>query len=405
MVQRHTVVMGANYQYIRQVKATVKSLLYYNGNIDIYLLNSDIPQECFRLINKIINPLGSQIIDRKINSDLLNGEYEAQDHLNVIAYARCFIPELIPDDIAVYLDSDVIVHGSIDSLFNCHFSENELLAAAPEVADNNQFNDGVLVFNNKKLREVPDLATKLLDMGKDIHLYNGDQSVFNIYFKGHFKRITSQYNYEIGMDRWAYMQHLTDMQKSLNEMKNPIIIHYANDDKPWNLMSSGRMRKLWWHFYGMNWDAVVQHEQTILGHLTPINHDEYVGSLFTLTNDQNLTHIETLINALPNWHFTLAAYTIVGYGLWKLIQYPNVTIIKSVLSFAVDDLIEKSDAYLDINYIGKFPETVQQFLQTGKPVLAFDSTKVDILVDNSNYYVFDSKEPKTMINKIRSLKK
>lgn len=401
---RNTVSMTANYPYIRQVEATLKSLLYHNTNLDIYLMNNDIPQDWFQMINQKINPLGSRIIDEKVSPALLDDEHISQSHLNVIAYARFFIPQRIKADLVLYIDSDVIVNDSLDELFNCHFSDNEMLAAVPEVEDDGQFNSGVMVFNNKKLRKIDNLTSKLLKLGHDQQLRNGDQSVINEFFKGQFKTLDDRYNFEIGMDRWAYMQSRKDMQDKLNAVEHPAIVHYANNDKPWNTTSSGRMRKLWWQFAGMDWNKVARHERLLNPNLIPIQPRQYKGNLFTLTGDQGLAHIEQLIKALPDWHFDLAAYTQVGWELFKLLQYPNVRVRPSVLSFSVDELIEESDAYLDINYIGKEKGIVQRFLKTSKPVLTFSTTKIDDLQNYSNYIVFDDKDSEGLTSYLQTLK-
>lgn len=243
------VAMAANYSYIRQVETTIKSLLDHNAQVTIYLMNSDIPADWFQVINSKVNIIGSKIIDKKVSPITLAEEHISQSHLNVISNARFFIPELVKEDKFVYLDSDLIVTDDLKELFNVSFRENELIAMVKEVEDNHFFNAGVAVYNNHALKQIDGLTNRLLELGKNDKLRNGDQSVINQYFKGHIKELPAEYNYEIGMDRWAFLQNRTDMLDKLAKIKSPKIVHYVNDDKPWNQFSSGRLRSLWWHYW------------------------------------------------------------------------------------------------------------------------------------------------------------
>ena len=122
---KNIVAMAANYSYIRQVETTIKSLLDHNSRVKIYLMNSDIPSEWFQIINAKLNVIGSKIVDKKVSPYILAEEHVSQAHIDVIASARFFIPELIREDTVVYLDSDVIVTDSLQKLFNLGFQKDE----------------------------------------------------------------------------------------------------------------------------------------------------------------------------------------------------------------------------------------------------------------------------------------
>lgn len=369
------IAMAANYGYIRQLETTIKSVLMHNTNIHFYVMNSDIPQDWFEVLNAKLNPIGSKVVDEKVDPALLSQEHISQAHLNSVAYAKFYVPDRIRDDVVLYLDSDVIVEGSLEPLFKIRFANDELVAAAKEVEDPSSYNDGVIVYNNKQLQLVANLTSTLLEMGHNDQLYNGDQTVFNNYFAGHIKVLPSQYNYEIGMDRWAFRQNRTDMIERLSAIKDPVIIHYANNDKPWNTNSSGRLRSLWWKYYSVDWKEVIQSTQSRqipLDHINPIKID---GKLFTMTNDQNLEHLEELVQKLPNWQFNIGAYTYVGWNLGRMPQYPNVKIHPCIMKYKIDQLFKESDAYLDTNFGSKEVDLISRYEQTGRPVLTFESSK------------------------------
>ncbi|MDS8186427.1 glycosyltransferase, partial [Streptococcus pneumoniae] len=78
-------------------------------------------------------------------------DWEKQDHISSITYARYFIPEYVPEDKVLYLDSDLIVNTSLEKLFSICLEEKSL--AAVKDTDGITFNAGVLLINNEKWRQ------------------------------------------------------------------------------------------------------------------------------------------------------------------------------------------------------------------------------------------------------------
>lgn len=68
---KKVIVLSGDYSYINQITTTIKSVLYHDRGIKFYLINSDIPQEWFRLINQHLAPLASVIIDKKSGNQQL----------------------------------------------------------------------------------------------------------------------------------------------------------------------------------------------------------------------------------------------------------------------------------------------------------------------------------------------
>lgn len=400
-MNKRTVAMSADYGYINNVTTTIKSLLYNNPLITIYLINSDIPQEWFKEINQKINQIGSQIKDIKIDPNLLANEHISQSHLAAAGYGKLLIPDLINEDHVVYLDSDVIVDGNIDYLFNLDLDDDQLYAAGREIEGSDHFNDGILVVNNKALKQIDHLTDQLLKIGQDDNLRNSDQSVFNQYFENKIVELPLTYNYESGMDRWASVGNRTDMLDQLDSLDHPLIIHYVTDDKPWNFTSSDRFRYKWWHYFGISWEEIINKYLPQLKDKQILPTKSF-GNLLNFTNDQNLDHLEELVKALPNWDFHIAAASWMGWNLNRMVQYPNTHIYPIITSHNLSNLISQCDAYLDINYGSKRNDIIQGFQKTGKPMLTFTDVASQ-LADNSNYHIFEQDDIKGMINMINGL--
>ncbi|MBI5975596.1 accessory Sec system glycosylation chaperone GtfB [Staphylococcus canis] len=71
--------------------------------------------------------------------------------------------------------------------------------------------------------------------------------------------------------------------------------------------------------------------------------------VLTMTNSDQLPHIETLITALPDVTFHIAAITEMSSRLTRLEQYSNVRLYPAVELEMVYELYQTCDVYLDIN--------------------------------------------------------
>lgn len=57
------IALSSDYNYISQIETTIKSILFNNLNVKIYVINSDIPQEWFLGLNKFLANSNSEIHD------------------------------------------------------------------------------------------------------------------------------------------------------------------------------------------------------------------------------------------------------------------------------------------------------------------------------------------------------
>lgn len=94
-------VMAADASYLMPLSTALKSI-FANGYTGIvYVMNSDIPQEWFMIVNAKLKQ--GQIKDLKIDSEMLRQAPENENagidnHINYMAYARLFAPNMIDVD-------------------------------------------------------------------------------------------------------------------------------------------------------------------------------------------------------------------------------------------------------------------------------------------------------------------
>lgn len=79
------IALSSDYNYINQIETTIKSILFNNLNVKIYVINSDIPQEWFLGLNKFLVNSTSEVQDIKINPNDIKHLQTSWDHISNIS--------------------------------------------------------------------------------------------------------------------------------------------------------------------------------------------------------------------------------------------------------------------------------------------------------------------------------
>ena len=395
-----TIVLAGDRNYTTQLETTIKSILYHNRDVKIYILNQDIMPDWFRKPRKIASMLGSEIIDVKLSEQTVFQDWEKQDHISSIAYARFFIPEYVPEDKVLYLDSDLIVNTSLEKLFSIDL-ENRLLAAVKDT-DGITFNTGVLLINNEKWRQEK-LKERLIEQSvvtiKEVkegnfENFNGDQTILNQVCSSQWLELNRIYNLQVGHDIVALYNN---WQGHLSFNDKPVVINFTTYRKPWTTLIANRYRDLWWDFYDLEWTQVLQHHMGEFELVSPQNRG---FSCLTLTNSQDLEGIEELITALPNVIFHIAAWTDMGEKLKRLASYDNVRLHPQIVPPVLENLKNVASIYLDINHGNVDQPMLESMKKQEKPMLAFQSTQHG----NLGQISFETGKTALMIEAIKDFK-
>ena len=412
MISLKTIVLNGDYGFLDKIETTIKSIIYHNQKVKIYVINPDIPHEWFINLNQYLNQIGSQIVDKKIDPGFLQKLHSRYLHINTSAYGRLFIPKLIKEDKVLYLDCDIVVDSKLDDLFDLKFGKNILYAVGDfygkyefdsngfitNLADIVEYNTGVMLINNKKIRE-ENLADEMIKMAEDPNWPNGDQSVINELFKGRIGQLHPSYNYQIGYEAYGYRGN-SHILKGLNLIKNPKIIHYITENKPFNMVSVGSLREKWWHYRRLEWSEIISKYGNF--DKSKIKDLSFDGEAFLFTHLAETENIEQLIQKLPNIRFNIAAYTPMAFLLLKLIQYDNVRVFPTIMEKDLDREINEADIYLDINYGPKADEIIEIIMKRRVPIFSFDQTKSQNL-DYNNYHVFPDNQIDEMAEAIKKV--
>lgn len=397
-----TIVLVGDQAYQEQVSTTIKSILYYNKNVKIYVFNQGLSDEWFRDFNELVEQLDSELVNISLDQVTISPEWLTQDHISSATYARYFIPQFVAEGRVLYLDSDLVVNRDLQPLFDISL-EGKLVAAVGD-AGGYGFNACVLLIDNRawKERQLQETFIKETDriMGLvqsgQMEDFNGDQTVLNHVLAQDWLSLDKIYNLQVGHDLVAFYSGWNGHFELAQE---PLIIHYTTFRKPWNSEVSYRYRQLWWDFQALSLEEILAHHRGEFE--MPDRWEQAALNCMLLTDVQELEQIEFLAQSLPRVDFHIACYTEMGAYLQSLNQYENIHLYPQVIHAVLDELIDKCQVYLDIHHGSEHYELSSRFKALGKPVLAFDNTKKN----EKEELVFPHENPQEMVEKLRSLMK
>ena len=397
-----TIVLVGDQAYQEQVSTTIKSILYYNKNVKIYVFNQGLSDEWFRDFKELAEQVDSELVNVSLDQVTISPEWLTQDHISSAAYARYFIPQFVAEERVLYLDSDLVVNRDLQPLFDI-FLEGKLVAAVGD-AGGYGFNSGVLLIDNRAWKEKQLQETFIKETDRIMGLvqsgqmedFNGDQTVLNHVLAQDWLPLDKIYNLQVGHDLVAFY---SGWNGHFELDKEPMIIHYTTYRKPWNSEISYRYRQLWWDFQALSLEDVLAHHR---GEFEMQDRWEKAAlNCMLLTDVQELEQIEFLAQSLPSVHFYIACYTDMGDYLRSLDRYENIHLYPQVIHAVLDELIDKCQVYLDIHHGNEHYELSRRFKTLGKPVLAFDNTKKN----ENEELVYPHEHPQEMVRKLCSLMK
>ena len=397
-----TIVLVGDQAYQEQVSTTIKSILYYNKNVKIYVFNQGLSDEWFRDFNELAEQLDSELVNISLEQVTISPEWLTQDHISSAAYARYFIPQFVAEERVLYLDSDLVVNRDLQPLFDIPL-EGKLVAAVGD-AGGYGFNSGVLLIDNRawKERQLQEIFIKETDriMGLvqsgQMEDFNGDQTVLNHVLAQDWLPLDKIYNLQVGHDLVAFY---SGWNGHFELDQEPLIIHYTTFRKPWNSEVSYRYRQLWWDFQALSLAEISAHHR---GEFEMQDRWEKAAlNCMLLTDVQELEQIEFLAQSLPNVHFYIACYTDMGDYLRSLDRYENIHLYPQVIHAVLDELIDKCQVYLDIHHGSEHYQLSSRFKALDKPVLAFDNTKKN----ENEEMAYPHENPQELVEKLRSLMK
>jgi len=271
-----TVVFAADNNYAMPVAVTACSILKHlppDQKINLYILDAGIKRNNSE---KILKSIDLSIC--KVNFISTKGELTEiplSDHFTEANFHRFLIPQLLPQDLhkVIYLDCDLLVLTDLSMLWNIDIGDNYFLAVQDltirtisrgvkdyqlfEIPPNHSyFNSGVLVLNLDKWREF-DTSTSVIDYlckPREVQLF-GNQEAMNTLLWNKWQELDPKWNrqFKTGLEEeQENIDALTERYGEYSEdiAKNPYIIHFIQDTKPWQYYRHP-MKKLFYEYLDM----------------------------------------------------------------------------------------------------------------------------------------------------------
>ena len=184
---------------------------------------------------------------------------------NPVVLLRLLLDKLIPSNVdkLIYLDGDTIVRGCLDDLWETNINNKVFGMSIEPTIDKSRYkqlsiegfpyyNAGVLLINLKRFREI-NAGKTIIDYyrSNDGRLFANDQDAINASMKNEILTISCKYNYYNIFDQYPYgflkkqMAPVKYLDKETFEeaKKNPIIIHYLGEERPWRKGNTHKYRK------------------------------------------------------------------------------------------------------------------------------------------------------------------
>jgi len=179
------------------------------------------------------------------------GLHFQESFITIEAYYRLFLMNVLPRtmDKVLYLDSDIVICGSIRELWDIDISD-VAVGAVPDcfhqdIHETNRigyevglgiFNSGVLLINLNYWRE-HDVMKEFVAYAKEAkdHLKYHDQDVLNYVFRHCKKELPIRFNLQtihMYYDRFRYL-HFRLIDDVKEAFLHPVVIHYTGPEKPW----------------------------------------------------------------------------------------------------------------------------------------------------------------------------
>ena len=151
----------------------------------------------------------------------------------------------------------------------------------------------------------------------------------------------------------------------------------------------------------MEWSAITEKWRQA-GIDYPVTVYQPVMSCVNLTNSWHLEKIDYLVQALPEVHFYIAAYTTMAPELMLLSRFENVTLYPNTFPLLVEKLIQQTDVYLDINHDDKLSVVYDYISRFEKPILTFDNTQSQELPESAYAGIFSAERPEEMVAALKA---
>lgn len=292
------ILLSTDQGYFVQTCVLMTSIGMHNTGVVFHvLLEGEPPQRALDYMADKVHKYGNEIAFYTVPSELLDRVPDDTDKMTKLSkacYSILFTADLLPTSVhkVLYLDGDIIVRGSLMSLYDVDLAEYSIAAVEDRVSglhakDNwlpydmseGYFNSGVLLMNLDYFREhnCTQMFWDFLERYHDIQ-QSQDQDVLNATLHESVKKLPLTYNFQKNflLDP-EHPLHKPELNEEIEATKDdPLIIHYCGvGDRPWQRGAVCPYLKVWRYYFlqtGMDveklpWVPIKTKMDDIIAHL------------------------------------------------------------------------------------------------------------------------------------------
>lgn len=234
-----TIVLAADERYLPYIPSNLAQIARFGRSATgvTLVIPEDLPQDHLAIVNGVADmheiALGIAPV-KKFDFRYAGTLTRNPQRFSQFAFNKLLLAELLPDlDHVLYLDVDTLIRAPLDDLLSRQLAHS--LGAVPELDPGGRhlfgtnrepyFNAGVLRMSLERMRQ-----QKIWDQAEEIlrthgGLILGIQDVLNVMFRQEFDLLPPTFN---------VLDSQIARYGTLSIIKDPIIVHFCGQDKPWS---------------------------------------------------------------------------------------------------------------------------------------------------------------------------
>ena len=264
------ILCATDFNYVPYCGVMLSSVFESNRNslVNAYILtDKPFPDSVCKHFDKLAKKYGNSVKYLQIdNSFLEKFPIKGMDYWSIATYYRLYAAELLPQEVhrILYLDCDIVVQGNLWPLWELDMT-GKAAAGVSDIfeycsefyerllypVEAGYFNAGALLINVDYWREYA-IGQQCLDfLSKHYEIIEAnDQDVLNAVLWNKKMSLPLTYNYQIQFKKNNFYQNYSEeMRREIDMTSEPVVIHYAAPQKPWNIMYYQMpFKQIWWHY-------------------------------------------------------------------------------------------------------------------------------------------------------------
>ena len=236
--------------YEQHFGVALTSFLLNNPDVPVtaHLLTKEKSRNLDERFKSLEDEFNVTIVVYEVSDENLT-DFPLSSHFSTAIYYRLIAPELLPQslDRILYLDSDVVVTGSVTELYSLDFCDKVVAACGSRVITTKQrlqlqgnyyFNSGVILINLVQWRrqEIGRQCLEFLNRCGD-EVKFGDQDALNKVIDGDFVSVDRRWNTLVDF----YSGRVPVTAES-------VILHFIGGLKPWQVWCIEPERQFYWSY-------------------------------------------------------------------------------------------------------------------------------------------------------------